>query len=46
MPADREDVAPAASDAPWADEPAPLAGAGGPVLYEGDKLLQALRSQL
>ena len=33
-------------DAAWADEPAPLAGAGGPVLYEGDKLLQALRSQL
>jgi hypothetical protein len=33
-------------DAGWADEPAPLSGSGGPVLYEGDKLLAALRAQL
>ena len=32
--------------ATWADAPAPLAGSGGPVLYEGDKLLGALRAQL
>ena len=33
-------------DAGWAYEPAPLSGSGGPVLYEGDKLLAALRAQL
>ena len=33
-------------DAAWADEPAPLAGSGGPVLYEGDRLLDTLRRQL
>ena len=33
-------------DAGWAEDPAPLASSGGPVLYEGDKLLAALRSQL
>ena len=33
-------------DAAWADEPAPLAGSGGPVLYEGDRLLHTLRGQL
>ena len=33
-------------DAGWADEPAPLSGSGGPVLYESDKLLAALRAQL
>ena len=33
-------------NAAWADEPAPLAGSGGPVLYEGDKLLDTLRGQL
>jgi len=33
-------------DAAWADEPGPLAGSGGPVLYEGDKLLDTLRGQL
>ena len=32
--------------AAWVDDPAPLAGSGGPVLYEGDKLLAALRAQL
>jgi hypothetical protein len=32
--------------AAWADAPAPLADSGGPVLYEGDKLLAALRAQL
>ena len=34
------------SDAAWADTPAPLADAGSPVLYEGDKLLAALKAQL
>ena len=33
-------------DATWGAEPAPLAGSGGPVLYEGDGLLAALRAQL
>jgi hypothetical protein len=33
-------------DATWDPEPAPLAGSGGPVFYEGDKLLAALRAQL
>ena len=33
-------------DAAWADAPAPLAGSGSPVLYEGDKLLAALEAQL
>jgi hypothetical protein len=31
--------------AAWADEPAPLAGSGGPVLYDGDALLAALKAQ-
>ena len=34
------------ADATWADEPAPLAASGAPVLYEGEKLLAALRKQL
>ena len=33
-------------DATWDPEPAPLAGSGGPVVFEGEKLLAALRSQL
>jgi hypothetical protein len=33
-------------DAAWAAQPTPLAGAGSPVLYEGDRLLAALRAQL
>ncbi len=33
-------------DAAWVDEPPPPTRAGGPVLYEGDKLLAALRDQL
>ena len=33
-------------DAAWAAEPEPLAASGGPVLFEGDKLLAALRAQL
>ncbi|MBA3244536.1 MAG: hypothetical protein H0T61_05100 [Actinobacteria bacterium] len=33
-------------DATWNLEPAPLAGAGAPVLYEGDKFLAALKTQL
>ena len=32
--------------ATWVDDPAPLAGSGGPVFYEGDKLLDALRAEL
>ena len=32
--------------AAWADEPAPLAASGGPVLHEGEKLLAALQAQL
>ena len=32
--------------ATWDPEPRPLAGAGAPVVYEGDKLLAAVRSQL
>ncbi len=34
------------ADAAWTDEPAPLAASGGPVLYEGEKLLAALRREL
>ena len=34
------------SDAAWADEPAPLAASGGPVLFKGEELLAALRAQL
>jgi hypothetical protein len=33
-------------DAAWADEPAPLAASGAPVLYDGEKLLAALHAQL
>jgi hypothetical protein len=33
-------------DAEWADEPPVPAGAGGPVLFEGDRLLSALKAQL
>ena len=33
-------------DATWGAEPAPLAAAGTPVLYDGDKLLAALRARL
>ena len=33
-------------DAAWADQPAPLAGSGAPVLYDGDELLAALQAQL
>ena len=33
-------------DAAWADEPAPLAASGGPVLFKGEELLAALRAQL
>ena len=33
-------------DAAWANEPPPPSGAGGPVLYEGEKLLAELRAQL
>ncbi len=32
--------------ATWGDAPAPLAASGGPVLYEGEQLLAALRAQL
>jgi hypothetical protein len=32
-------------DATWDPQPAPLAGSGTPVLYEGDKLLAALKAQ-
>jgi hypothetical protein len=31
-------------DATWANDPAPVAAAGGPVVSEGDKLLAAVRS--
>ncbi len=34
------------ADAIWAKDPAPLAGSGGPVVHEGEKLLAALRAQL
>jgi hypothetical protein len=33
-------------DASWADDPAPLAASGGPVLYEGEQLRAALKAQL
>jgi hypothetical protein len=32
--------------AAWADQPAPLAASGSPVLYDGEKLLAALRKPL
>jgi hypothetical protein len=32
--------------AAWADEPAPLAASGSPVVYDGEKLLAAVRKQL
>ena len=32
--------------ATWADVPGPLEGSGGPVFYEGEKLLATLRAQL
>ena len=32
--------------ATWDPEPAPLAGSGGPVVFEGEKLLTALKAQL
>ena len=32
--------------ATWDPEPAPLAGSGGPVAFEGEKLLTALKAQL
>ena len=32
--------------ATWDPEPAPLAGSGGPVVFEGEKLLAALKAQL
>jgi hypothetical protein len=35
-----------AGDATWANEPAPLAASGSPVLYEGEELLAALTEQL
>ena len=35
-----------AGDAVWADEPAPLAASGSPVLFEGEELLAALDEQL
>ncbi len=33
-------------DAAWAEDPAPLAGSGGPVVSRGDELLASLRAQL
>ena len=33
-------------DATWDREPAPLRDAGAPVLFEGDKLVAALKAQL
>ena len=33
-------------DAAWLDVPAPLARAGGPVLFEGEELRAALQAQL
>ena len=39
-------LGPSGPDAAWLDDPSPLAGSGGPVLYEGDRLLAALRAQL
>ena len=32
--------------ATWGDEPGPLAGSGAPVVYEGEKLRDALKAQL
>jgi hypothetical protein len=32
--------------ASWQDEPAPLAGAGGPVVYDVEELLTRIRAQL
>ena len=34
-----------AGDATWANEPAPLAASGSPVLYKGEELLAALDEQ-
>ena len=33
-------------DATWEGEPAPLAGSGGPILYEGEALVAEIRAQL
>lgn len=33
-------------DAAWGARPEPLAGSGGPVLFEGEKLLDTLGAQL
>lgn len=33
-------------DARWADKPPPPSGAGGPVLYEGEELLAAIRAHM
>ena len=33
-------------DAAWADEPAPLAGSGVPVISHVDRLLEEIRAQL
>ena len=33
-------------DAMWGNDPGPLEASGGPVVFEGDKLLAALRAQL
>ena len=33
-------------DAAWQESPQPLGAAGGPVLYDGEKLLAALRDRL
>jgi hypothetical protein len=35
-----------APKAAWGDDPEPVAAAGGPVLYELEKLLAALEAQL
>jgi hypothetical protein len=34
------------ADAAWTNDPAPLAGSGGPVVSEGGDLLAALKAQL
>ena len=34
------------TDAIWADEPAPLAASGSPVVFKGEELLAAVRAQL
>jgi len=33
-------------DATWTNDPDPLAASGGPVVFEGEKLLAALKAQL